>query len=509
MSTAVFRVDSSNIIGTGHVMRCLTLAEKLKESEASIFFVIRKIEGHMEEYIKQSGFAVFLLPEINTAELREKTYSEWLSINWGIDASQTKKKLKELSKIDWLIVDHYSLSKQWELEIKPFVKKILVIDDLAEKQHECDVLLNQNIQDNLINRYDDLVPNRCLKLLGPKYSLLRPDFANELKKGSLRGDSKIWRILVSFGGTDPTNETMKSLKAIALLKTPNIYVDVLLSNLNKNKSQIKAFCLNHENMTIHQQVQNVAELMNNADLAIGAGGTTTWERCCLGLPSIVVSVASNQEQIAEKMATEGLILYLGKNNKVTSDEIKHSIQLLIQNSYLYKHLSYSSKKRVDGFGTARVHATLFPPTIHLRVVQKADKENIFIWRNSKQVRRFSFNAGKIKRKNHDRWFEGVLKDERVKLLIGEIEGEPIGVLKYDLNDDQAMVSIYVIPGKHGMGYGKQLLLKGDEWVHDNYPDITAIEAEVIAENIPSVKLFLTAGYERHHSVYLKRFHHGH
>lgn len=314
-NTILFRVDASEQIGSGHVMRCLTLADELRGSCTEITFLCRELPGNMIEHIETQGFRVFRVPS-------ESETSDG-------DAEQTKKVLRN-NKLqpDWLIVDNYRLDIQWESTLRPLVKGIMVIDDLANREHDCDILLDQNYYRNMEIRYQGLTPADCRQLLGPRYALLRQEF--KVARQTLRvRDGSVKRILIFYGGSDPTNETVKALEAIMLINRPDIAVDVVVGAANPNKEQIKEICSGMTNTNFYCQVGNMAELMAKADLSLGAGGTATWERCYLGLPALVTIVAENQWEMVEALAEDGVILNLGLFMEVTIDKVTEAIKKLL------------------------------------------------------------------------------------------------------------------------------------------------------------------------------------
>lgn len=350
----IFRVDSSVQMGTGHLMRCLTLANELRENGADISFVCRLLPGNLCEYIEQKGYHVHRLSIHISSSNPETQYVQnydLTGISRHTDIEETRIILKENDIIDWLIVDHYTLDHQWESQIRPYVKKIMVIDDLADRPHNCDLLLDQNLYNNMENRYEKLLPNLCIKLMGPKYALLRPEFKAARKCLRVRNGS-IQRILVFFGGGDPTNETAKALEALYLLNNPQFAVDVVVGYTNPHKERIKELCLTVPNITYHCQVENMAELMSRADLAIGAGGSASWERCCLGLPSLVVILADNQCELANALDEQGAIINLGWAKDLTINDYLEAIHKLtpIQLQTISRHCL----KLVDGDGCSRV-----------------------------------------------------------------------------------------------------------------------------------------------------------
>ena len=266
-----FRVDSSTQIGSGHLMRCLTLAEKLNCQE-KIIFISRNLSGNISNLVLKKGFKLILLKN-EDLDLNLRGYEKWLTVRQEQDAKETIEAIKNLN-LELLIVDSYAIDVKWEKMLRPYVKKIMVIDDLANRKHDCDILLDQNYYQDIEIRYTGLVPEYCKLSLGPQYALLRDEFYEERKHLRVR-DGSIRRILVFFGGSDQTNETMKAIQALVAIRRTDISVDVVVGGSNKNKEAVKRFCRQHENMNYYCQVNNMAELIHKADLAIGAGGSTT------------------------------------------------------------------------------------------------------------------------------------------------------------------------------------------------------------------------------------------
>ncbi|HWR39477.1 MAG TPA: UDP-2,4-diacetamido-2,4,6-trideoxy-beta-L-altropyranose hydrolase [Patescibacteria group bacterium] len=304
----VFRVDSSQEIGSGHLMRCLTLAGRLA-TRARITFVCRNLNQHLGWLVERAGYRLLLLPEAEENPCLHG-YAKWLTVTQDVDAAQTRTVLNN-EVVDCLVVDSYALDAEWEEQLRPMAKKLLVIDDLANRAHQCDILLDQNYYSDMNERYTRLVPGYCELLLGPDYVLLRDEFYRMKDQVNVR-DGRINNLFVFFGGSDLSNETMKTLQAIVRLDTKDFMVNVVVGAANRHKHRIEQFCREHHWTHYHHQVDNIAAMMGTADLAIGAGGVTTWERCYLGLPSLVVSVAENQVEVSENCANIGLVTYLGQ-----------------------------------------------------------------------------------------------------------------------------------------------------------------------------------------------------
>ena len=360
----LIRTDSSVQIGTGHVMRCLTLADDLRGHGAEVVFVCRKFDGNLCGYIEEKGYIVHCLPVSDAPEQGDQNietslkHAAWLGADWQTDARQVEEIIKELEfSPDWLVVDHYALDEKWERYLRPYVKKIMVIDDLADRPHDCDLLLDQNFYENLECRYDGLVPPGCKKLLGPKYVLLRPEF-REARKNLRKRDGHVKRIMIFFGGSDPTNETAKALEAIRMLNRLDIAVDVVVGNANSNKDKINELCAAMTNVVYHCQVFNMAKLMADADLFIGGGGSTTWERCCLGLPGLIMAVASNQDAIAVGCDQAGIGIHINKSKDISPHQIQIEIEKMLLNQTTLINMEKKSANMVDGKGATYVASVL-------------------------------------------------------------------------------------------------------------------------------------------------------
>ena len=349
--TIFVRVDSGYDIGFGHAIRCLSLAQTLKKMNFEICFISKKERGNISKLFEDKGFTVYYIQNSYSKSKKNDIIKN--------DVNQTVKIItKHKAKSSWIIVDHYDLDFKWEKSLRKFVDKIIVIDDLARK-HDCNLLLDQNYNKNLKTRYDKLVPRKCIKLLGPKYALLRDEFP--ILRKSVKPRKNFKRILISFGGSDPTNETGKVLSAIKILKTNKQFleVNVVIGKSDKNKLKIKLLCNSIPNAKLYESVYNIGKLMCKADLAVGAGGSSTLERLCLGLPPIVSIIATNQEESTMALGKKGYIINVDSAKNLT---IKKYVEIL-ENLDVKKlqSISRNSLKVVDGKGGMRVAKTI----IHL------------------------------------------------------------------------------------------------------------------------------------------------
>ena len=337
------RVDSSTKIGYGHLIRCLALADTLKKS-FKINFICTNLNGNLISQICKKNFEVF---RFNTKSQR---------INVKKDAEKTISIIKKYrNKKSLLILDSYILSQEWENRVRPYVKRLIVIDDLMDRKHSCDLIIDQNLHTQMNSLYTKSVPKNCVKLLGPDYAILRNQFIAQRKYAKIRS-LPIKNILVSFGGTDNENHTLHALTSLKKLNS-DVNVNVVTGTANIGKKIIKNFCKKNFNYNYFEQVENMAKLMQVADLCIGSSGTTTWERCCVGLPAIAIVASNDQKDIASAVSKNKCIINLGKIKK--SDNVNY-VRLMknLKNSEL-QNMSRNCMKLVDGKGAARISKYIF------------------------------------------------------------------------------------------------------------------------------------------------------
>lgn len=362
----VIRVDASATIGTGHVMRCLTLASTLKEQNSTVFFVCREHEGHLCDLIEERGFSVSRLPAPNfTHDVEEKSsHAAWLGSFWQEDAEQVRRAIETWGlKPDWLVVDHYALGRRWENDMRASTTHVMVIDDLADREHDCDLLLDQNFVAQMQTRYVHKVPTQCFLLLGPQYALLQSIYAELHDRVSPR-EGKIQRIFIFFGGADRANLTGRSLAALLSLNRPDIKVDVVISSNSRHAKAVREQVLGHSHIHLHSGLPTLAPLMAKADISIGAGGATSWERLCLKLSTIVVTQAENQLAVAEELGKRGLIIWIGSTSDVSEATIADTLTPLLSvgaKPWLPKY-----NNLVDGHGSRRVCEAMLHYSLSLR-----------------------------------------------------------------------------------------------------------------------------------------------
>lgn len=500
----VIRTDASVAIGTGHVMRCLSLADVLRSHGAAVHFVCRLHDGHLCGIIKDRGYPVHSLarPVIDLESNTASIYSAWLGATWQDDAADTIAAIDSLGpKPDWLIVDHYALDSNWENSVCASVERTMVIDDLADRKHSCDLLLDQNLYEDAEIRYLGLVPKHCQLLLGPRFSLLRNEF-REVRVGLAARSGPVQGILVFFGGIDRANLTTAAIEALDGIDLCDVRVDVVIGDQNSRRKGIESICA-ARNFECHVQTDRLAEMMSKADISVGAGGSATWERCCLGLPCLTFAVADNQRQLVNDAALAG-ILSAPEVDLEDADAIAMHVQAFIGNPLLRESISRKSMSIVDGYGADRVRRAIGVFSVAVREATLGDSERVFEWRNSAPVREMSLNSAPIDWLTHCAWFESVMADSDRLLLIGESAGQSVGVVRFDITGDSADLSIYLVPGQASRGFGTELLLVAEQWLVHSRPELRLLRAEVLEGNKKSNRLFSGARYRVETTEYRKR-----
>lgn len=452
----VFRVDASAPMGIGHLMRCLTLAEALRARGAQIRFVSREHTGNLIALLQQKAMPVTSLPApaINDTASAED-YAAWLGVTQAEDAEQSIEALNG-EKPDWLVVDHYGLDIEWEQRLRPHVRKLMVIDDLANRHHDCDVLLDQNYSVDGEQRYAGLVPDACMLLVGPRYALLRPEYAAYRKTRPFR-DGQVRKILVFMGGSDPHNMTGMTLEALSHPDLKFVEVDVVVGANNPHRKSIEQQVLNRPHTVLHEPRPHLADLMSQADLAIGAGGATSWERMCMGLPAVVVSIAQNQLPATEALKNAQLIHYAGHYSSIKPNQLTELLQNLCSDTAALTKLGIRNQLQVDGLGALRLAEVLHPgdtKEIRLRPAYENDALLYYSWLNSGSESRNSIEPRLTSWENFQTWFNSILKDSNSPMFVFEIAGLPLGQIRFENKIDEANIE-----------YTLDRIIQGRDWDH--------------------------------------------
>ncbi len=487
-----FRVDSSVGVGTGHVRRCLTIAKGLKDlGVQEVVFICSKSEGNIIDDIKNHSFKVRIIEsnhEFNLEDVQQYRVPEIdiLSQAQVVDAEQTIKLLNN-EHPDILIVDSYLFAETWENILRPYVKSLVVIDDLANRFHNCDIIIDNNFSENK-HAYDLLVPSWSRKLCGTKYVLLNQDF---LRVSNKRNPIvSINRIFVFFSGSTELNPlTISVVNKLQCIEPDKLYIDVVVGGNAEDVSNVKKN-ITRTNTTVSGPVPNFAQLMENTNLAIGAGGITNWERCYLGIPAIVVAIAKNQVPSCSALSQNKYINYVGELSEETPLKIEGLVSQLINNTVLLNRQSMLCQKLVDGKGLRRVLISLLPKSyfsFSLREATIDDVDLYFEWVNDPEVRKSALNPAIITIEHHVNWFNKQISSNEAFMYVYECDGVAIGQTRFNIIDGIAYIDYSIDEFARGKGFGYSMLQASIKRFSNS--NNILIEAIVKRENIASISVF--------------------
>ena len=477
---AFLRADASKALGGGHIFRCLTLADALAANGWRCTFVCKAGTREAVPALGRSRHTI--------VDLRSSDESDFL-------------KALLSSGADLLVVDHYGLDARLEAACRPWARRIMVLDDGTGRRHDCDILLDQNLGARNCD-YHGLVPAHCCLLTGPSYALLRPQFLRARRKALARRatDEPARRLLISLGATDPMNITTSVVAAAASLP---LEIDVVLSTGSEQKQAVQDISA-HTGLKVqlHADVDDMSALMTSADLAVGAAGSTSWERCCLGLPSLLLVLADNQRRVAESLSLSGAAKIIGAVQQFSTSEMLARLQELAANNTKRHAMAVRAASICDGRGTQRVLLALLHPTsvrdgkaITLRLATNEDESTILEWQRHSMTRRYARNPLIPTPKEHHLWMSDRLSDIDSFFTIIECEGKPSGVLRLDRRGTESQsyeVSILVAPEQYRQGIGNGVLAIAQQLLPN-----AELVAEVLPQNEASMKLFTAAGYQRY------------
>jgi UDP-2,4-diacetamido-2,4,6-trideoxy-beta-L-altropyranose hydrolase len=396
---------------------------------------------------------------------------------------------------NWVIVDHYAIDERWERRVRPHCHRLAVIDDLADRDHDCDLLLDQNAVAGAEERYAGRVPGSCRLMLGARYALLQPQYA-ELHANARPRGTEIRRVLVYFGGADARNLTGLAVDALLALERPDIAVDVVVDPSHPYARSVAEQLARRANFTAHGRLPTLAPLMVAADLAIGAGGATTWERCCLGLPTLVITLAENQKPIARELDRLGALRWLGHQDEVDAEALRRALSEMIH-AGTADAWSRRALSLVDGQGTARVAEVLLLSAstgLRARRAQARDETLLLRWASDPVVRHNSFNQDVISPEQHHRWFQSRLANDACRIYMLETEmGVPVGQVRFELEEVHWSIDYSLDASFRGRGLGRVVLSAAISALTGEMGSVPLV-ARVKAENLVSARVFESLGF---------------
>lgn len=476
--TLLIRADSDSQMGIGHVMRCLALAQAWQAEGESAAFVSSCQSAALRRRVEDAGIGLVSL---------DRPYPD------PRDLQRTLAEL-EVREARWMVLDGYKFDAEYQQAIRRAGHRLLIIDDMAHlPRYHADILLNQNINAKQLRYAAD--PATEL-LLGTSYVLLRPEF--HAWQGWRQNSADVAsKILVTLGGSDPNDVTLKTIQAFELLDTCHVEARIVAGPAHLNCETLRqAVDCSKCDVRLLTNVANMSELMAWADCAISAGGSTVWELAFMGVPAVVVVMAENQRGLADELAQRGVIVNLGWHERVTPASIAEAVTRLMGCVDLRKVLAERGRTLVDGEGVDRVLMRLRGERIRLRRVREADGQMLWEWANDPAVRAVSFSPDPIPWLQHLKWLRAKLDDSHGVFCIAVSEEElPIGQVRCDVNGHEAVISIGLDARCRGKGYGSAVIRQAARKLFQ-VSEARIIHAYVKAENDASLKAFSKAGFNK-------------
>lgn len=499
MRKIAIRVDASVAMGMGHLMRCLSLARALKEAGVAPIFVCRRLDGNtvIAQQRAEPYFLVKWLPVASESFMPgpgAPPHAAWAGVPQAQDADETVQALSDWSP-DWVVVDHYAFDAGWHQSVRGALGcRLLVIDDTADRPLDPDALLDPNWAADHRAKYANRLEREPRWLCGPRYALLASAY-RDAPRHSVH--DTVGSIGIFMGGTDPGGVSARMLVACraAGFVAP---VEVASTSANPQLDTLRESCRKDGNASLLLDAADLATFFARHDLQIGAGGGATWERCCVGAPTIVLALASNQSAVVPDLAT------LGAVRAADETTVVQVLQELIEDPVARKMLANHSKGLVDGRGAQRVALSLLCGDLCLRSATLADAPLLHRWRNHPTVRAVSGTQDPIAFDAHERWMISTLASPDRWLFVAKVGYLDVGTIRFDRREGRHFeVSLSLDPDLQGLGLGRRMLLAGEQEMLRRQPQGVIVDARVLPDNAASQRLFAAAGYHGGSLLYRK------
>lgn len=482
------RVDASAQIGTGHVRRSLSLAQALRELGAGVRFVTRDLGVDSAAIIAAQGFDGTVTLPAPTRDFSPDPaipHSAWAEVPTEQDVADTAAALDGFAP-DWTVLDSYAFDARWHEGVRDALGcKIAQIDDVPDRTTAPDLLIDHTHAGDHRAKYAELLQRKAKILGGPRFGLLGPAFADAERYPF---HETVRSVGVFMGGVDAGNHSTIVLDALdqAGFDGP---VEIVSTSANPNLSMLRKRVAQRPGAMLSLDLPDLAAFFARHDLQIGAGGGATWERCCIGVPTLLVVVAPNQNTVAPLLAREGIVAMAATP---TADAIASELKALVGDSSRRAEMSQRSRELVDGHGAQRIALAMLAPSLKVRDAAADDARIMFDWRNDPVTREVSRETAPLDWQAHVDWLDRALADPARALFVGEIGGRAVGVIRFDRSaKGRAEVSLYLDPALHGLGLGPHLLLAGERAA-----GFATIDAAVLEGNVASQRLFAACGFER-------------
>jgi UDP-2,4-diacetamido-2,4,6-trideoxy-beta-L-altropyranose hydrolase len=493
------RVDASSTMGTGHLKRCLSLEAALTAAGAQVRFVVRMLDPVAPQMLQSLNCRVHWLAKPGASRPSaepgpdQPPHAAWAEVNWCQDANETIEALDEWA-VDWLVVDHYAFDARWHQTVRRALGcKLLVIDDTADRSIDADALLDHNWHTDHQKKYQGRLTQEPHWLVGPRFALLAPVYATAPRYAF---HTEVRSMGIFMGGTDPGAASARALKAcrVAGFRGP---IEVVSTSANPLLRELRAACASLPPTQLTLDQPDLAAFFARHDLQIGAGGGATWERCCIGAPTIGLVLSANQSAVVPLLDRQGVLRSARLDGAASPDGplLSQVLRELFQDAETRQRLAQNAQALVDGLGARRVAFSLLIDTMSLRPARIADAALLHSWRNHPSVRAVSGNTEPIALANHQSWLHRVLQADNRWLFVALVGCVPVGSIRFDqLDSGDLEVSLYLDPALAGLGLGSHLLRTGEETMRDTLKADFLVLASVAPGNTASQRLFEGCGY---------------
>ncbi|MEO7851673.1 MAG: UDP-2,4-diacetamido-2,4,6-trideoxy-beta-L-altropyranose hydrolase [Rubrivivax sp.] len=490
------RADASSQTGLGHIKRSMALAQALQEAGAEVCLVARGGDVDTATLAADAGIRHVQLPAApaqgGSAGLPS---AAGLQTDWAEDAERTVAALGGW-RPGLVVVDSYGLDARWHRAVGAALDaRMAAIDDLGDRELAVDWLIDHNHAPDHRVKYAGHLPAGAKLVCGPRYALLAPVYATAARC-TLR--EQVRSIGIFMGGTDSaglSGDVLRACRQGAGFAGP---IEVASTRANRHLAELQADCQRWANTTLSLDAPDLAAFFARHDLQIGAGGGATWERCCIGAPTVALVAADNQRVVIPALAQLGVLATTQPSEPLTAAAIATTVAALLQDPARRKDMARRARKLVDGLGARRVALRLAASTLSLRPALPADAELMYAWRNHPATREMSLESREIAWTEHHQWLLRTLADPARLLLVASVGSIRVGVVRFDGKPDaRAAVSLYLDPQLQGLGLGSAMLLAGERRACRQAPPPLGFEARVVAANVGSQRLFKSAGYLQH------------
>lgn len=473
--TVAFRVDASAAIGVGHLKRCLALAAALHSLGHRSLFVMRDSGSPALAGVEAAGHGLLRLPG-----------------DGGDDAALSVAALRGQG-CRRVVVDHYGLDAHWHRQLRQALgAPVAAIDDLADRDLDVDLLIDHNLAADHRAKYGRHLPAQARLLGGPRHALLGPAYA-AAPRAALQ--APVRSVGVFLGGTDPGGHSLHVVQALREQAGFSGAIEVVTTSANPRHAELAASLAHWPGTTLALDLPDLAAFFARHGLQVGAGGGASWERCCIGAPSLLLELADNQRAVIPQLVALGAAAALPPGVLPDAAAIGAALRPLLADAGLRQRLAASAQALVDGHGALRVAAALCAAQLQVRPATADDRALMHAWRNDPRTRAVSRQQQPITEAEHAQWLAATLARSDRLLLVGEIGGCPVGVIRFDqLAAAQAEVSLYLDPRLTGLGLGPVLLAAGEAAAAARFGGALQFVATVLDGNAGSAQLFRQAAY---------------